>query len=217
MPSESSKPAGKPSDSIPTEFGPFFIFNPAARITRTHTLFVKWAIMCMVGVVCSALYVWISMLVGMPIDKPLALFLFGAFAIAVVGITSASILAAFGTSGIIIGLVLFIVLGVPSSGGTVPLEAQPKIFHWLANFVPLHQVFLGVRAILYFRADYDSGLLHAFWMTVFGLVVGVVLGLGATRLYESVGMSRDQEYVAWRVAPGGQDRSRPGHNRDHES
>jgi len=62
-----------------------------------------------------------------------------------------------------------------------------------------------------FRRDHDKGLRGT------SLHCDATNETGATRLYESVGMSRDQEYVAWRVAPGGQDRSRPGHNRDHES
>ncbi|WP_307828340.1 DUF3533 domain-containing protein [Antrihabitans sp. YC2-6] len=174
----------------PAEFGPWFMFNPSAHVSRFHTLLVKWGIMIVVGIVVSAIYVGISAFLDMPMSRAPALFAFGAYAIAAVGITAVSVMAAFGTAGLLINLVIFIVLGVPSSGGTVPLEGQPPFFGWLANFEPLHQVFVGVRAILYFDARYDSGLLHGFLMTTFGLGFGLVLGVIATRIYDRKGFKR---------------------------
>lgn len=172
------------------EFGPWYVFNRSARVTRFHTMLVKWAISIAMGIVVSGAYVGIAALLDMPMSRAWTLFLYGAFAISAVGITATSILAAFGTAGLIINLILFIILGIPSSGGTVPLQGQPPFFGWLANFEPLHQVFVGVRAILYFDGRYDSGLLHAFWMTMFGLIVGVVVGTVATRIYDRKGFHR---------------------------
>ena len=79
---------------------------------------------------------------------------------------------------------LFIVLGLPSSGGTIPIEAIPKSVAWLADFEPMHQVYLGIRAILYFNADGSAGLNRAIWMTLLGLVIGLVLGGVVTRYYD---------------------------------
>ncbi|MFH5228477.1 DUF3533 domain-containing protein [Antrihabitans spumae] len=179
----------------PAEFGPWYIYNPSVHVSRFHTLVVKWVIMIVVGIVVSGLYLGISTFLDMPVTRPATLFAYGAFAIAAVGITATSIMAAFGTAGLVINLILFIILGVPSSGGTVPLEGQPPFFAWLANFEPLHQVFIGVRAILYYDARYDSGLLHAFWMTVFGLITGLVVGTVATRVYDRKGFHRKADDV----------------------
>ena len=67
-------------------------------------------------------------------------------------------------------------LGLPSSGGTIPLEATPSLYRWLGEFEPMHQIYRGVRAIIFFGASGDAGLIHAVWMTFAGLVIGLVVG-----------------------------------------
>ncbi|WP_156520169.1 DUF3533 domain-containing protein, partial [Rhodococcus sp. EPR-157] len=125
-----------------------------------------------------------------PSPHSFALYLFGVFVIIAVGITALSVMSAFGTAGLLINLVVFIVLALPSSGGTLPLEASPALYGWLAQFEPMHQIFLGTRSILYFNARLDSGLLHAVVMTGVGLLVGLVGGLLFTRLYDRKGFDR---------------------------
>lgn len=174
----------------PTEYGPWYLHFPAAPISRSSTLLIKWAIMFVTANVVSGLFVGIGAALGMPIDHGLALFLYGAFAIIAVGFTALSVLAALGTAGLLVNLILFIVLGLPFSGGTVPIEATPKFIAWLGQFEPMHQVFLGIRAILYFDAHGDAGLLHSAWMTLAGLAIGVVVGLLVTRIYDHKGLIR---------------------------
>ncbi len=174
----------------PTEFGPRVIHRGPTNISRTGTLAVKWLIMCVVAAVVSGLYLWISTSLGMPSPHSFALYLFGVFVIIAVGITALSVMSAFGTAGLLINLVVFIVLALPSSGGTLPLEASPTLYGWLAQFEPMHQIFLGTRSILYFNARLDSGLLHAVVMTGIGLLIGLVGGLLFTRLYDRKGFDR---------------------------
>ena len=95
-----------------------------------------------------------------------------------------------GAAGLLINLIVFIVLALPSSGGTVPLEASPGIYSWLAQFEPMHQIFLGTRAILYFHGRPDAGLLQAVTMTGVGLLIGLALGLVFTRVYDRKGLDR---------------------------
>lgn len=173
----------------PTEFGPRYVHNPAVEISRFRTLLVKWAVMLVLAPLVSGLYLAISSALGMPIPNPLGLWMFGAFAITAVGITALSVLAAFGTAGLLVNLILFIVLGLPSSGATIPIEATPPIYGWLANFEPMHQVYLGVRALLYFTSGGDD-LAHAVLMTLVGLVIGLVLGATVTLLYDRKGFHR---------------------------
>jgi hypothetical protein len=68
------------------------------------------------------------------------------------------------------------------------------VFHWLAWFEPMHQVYLGTRAILYFDVNFSAGLGRALVMTGVGLVIGLVLGAVVTQLYDRKG---------WLRAPGG--------------
>ncbi|TQF74131.1 DUF3533 domain-containing protein [Rhodococcus spelaei] len=174
----------------PTEFGPRYLHNPAVEISRLQTLAVKWGVMLVLAPLVSGLYLWISHLLSMPLPNALGLWLYGMFAIAAVGITAMSVLAAFGTAGMIINLIIFVILGLPSAGGTIPIEATPPFFGWLASFEPMHQVFLGVRALLYFGEGGSRELAHAVMMTAIGLVIGLVLGAVVAALYDRKGFHR---------------------------
>lgn len=175
---------------VPTEYGPWYVHFPPTPISRFHTLLIKWGVMVVTANVVAGVFLLVAKALGMPIDHPLGLFLFSAFAIIAVGVTGLSVLAAVGSAGLLINLILFIILGLPSSGGTVPIEATPKYFGWLASFEPMHQVFLGVRAILYFDASGPAGLTRGVWMAVLGVVIGVVLGAAVTRYYDYKGLRR---------------------------
>ncbi|GAB2515346.1 YhgE/Pip domain-containing protein [Nocardia heshunensis] len=168
----------------PTEFGPWYVHYPATSISRFRTLLLKWGVITGTAPVASAIFMAVGHALGMPIDRPLMLFLYSTFAIIAVGVTALSIVSALGTAGLLINLILFIVLGMPSSGGTIPIEAIPKSVAWLAQFEPMHQVYLGIRAILYFNADGSAGLSRAVWMTLLGLTIGLVLGGTVTRYYD---------------------------------
>lgn len=87
-------------------------------------------------------------------------------------------------------LFIFVILGLPSNGATIPLEAAPSLFGWLAKFEPMHQVFLGARALLYFDGRADAGLSHAVTMTAIGLVIGLLIGGIVTRVYDLRGLRR---------------------------
>ncbi|NNH75611.1 DUF3533 domain-containing protein [Nocardia uniformis] len=175
---------------LPTEWGPWYLHFPRAPISRVSTLLIKWSAVVVMSITVSAALLGIGKVLGMPIDKPLLLFMYGAFVITAVGVTCTSILAAVGTAGLIINLIIFVILGLPSSGGTVPIEATPKYFGWLANFEPMHQVFMGTRSILYFNGSAEAGLSRGVWMSTLGLAIGVVFGLVITHFYDRKGLER---------------------------
>ncbi|MEU7766406.1 ABC transporter permease [Nocardia sp. NPDC049190] len=175
---------------VPTEYGPWYVHYPPTPISRIKTLLIKWGVLIVAANIVSAVFLVVGEVLDMPIDHPLALFLYSALAIIAVGVTGLSMLAAIGSAGLLVNLILFVILGLPSSGGTVPIEATPKYFGWLASFEPMHQVFLGVRSILYFDASSDAGLTRALWMTIFGLAVGLVFGAVITRYYDRKGLHR---------------------------
>ncbi|BAH48388.1 hypothetical membrane protein [Rhodococcus opacus B4] len=91
---------------------------------------------------------------------------------------------------------MFVMLGLPSSGGTIPLEATPSLYRWLGGFEPMHQIYRGVRAIIFFGASGAAGLIHAVWMTFAGLVIGLVVGAVITRFYDRKGLHRRLEAQA---------------------
>jgi hypothetical protein len=79
---------------------------------------------------------------------------------------------------------------LPSAGATVPLQAAPAFFGWLAKFEPMHQVFLGTRALLYLNGRADAGLSQSLELTAVGLVIGLLLGGIVTRIYDRRGYHR---------------------------
>jgi YhgE/Pip-like protein len=175
---------------VPAEFGPVYRFAEQVRISRLQTLLVKWGIMVLLALLTSAAYLAIADWLGMPIELGWQLWAYGALAIAAVGITSTSLLSALGSIGLLVSLLVFVFFGLPSAGATVPLEAVPPLFRWLAEFEPMHQVFLGTRALLYLGGATDAGLSQALWMTSLGLVIGLLLGGIVTHVYDRKGFHR---------------------------
>jgi YhgE/Pip-like protein len=175
---------------VPAEFGPVYRFAEQAKISRFRTLLIKWALMVVLALLTSAAYMLIASRLGMPIPQILPLWLFGAFAIAAVGITSTSLIAVLGSLGLLVSMFVFVILGLPSAGATVPLEATPQLFDWLAKFEPMHHIFLGARALLYLNGQPAAGLSHALTMTTIGLVIGLLLGGIATWIYDRRGYHR---------------------------
>jgi uncharacterized phage infection (PIP) family protein YhgE len=175
---------------VPAEFGPVYRLAEQVKISRFRTLLIKWALMVVLALLTSAVYMVIASRLGMPIQQSLPLWLYGVFTIAAVGITSTSLIAVLGTLGLLVSMFVFVILGLPSAGATVPLEAAPRFFGWLAKFEPMHQVFLGARSLLYFGGQADAGLSQALVMTTVGLVIGLLLGGIVTWIYDRRGYHR---------------------------
>jgi hypothetical protein len=155
-----------------------------------RTLLIKWALVLVLAASTSAVYLGIATWLGVPIPHVWPLFAYGVFAIVAVGVTATSMIAALGSMGPLVNLLLFVILGLPSAGATVPLEATPTFFVWLARFEPMHQVYLGTRALPYFNSHADAGLSRALTMCGIGLAVGLTLGAVLTRIYDRKGYHR---------------------------
>ena len=178
---------------VPAEYGPLYIARETTRMSRVQVLMLKWGITIIMSMIVSALYLWIATALGMPAPRALLLWEYGALAIAAVGITSLAVMSIFGAAGLLVNLVVFIVLGLPSSGGTIPIEATPILFERLSTFEPMHQIYLAVRAILYFDGRLDAGLAHGAAMTLAGLAFGLVAGAAVTWIYDRTGFHRSPD------------------------
>ncbi len=175
---------------MPIEYGPFYQLRQRLAISRWGTLAAKWAIMFLIALIQSALFIGVCTAVGTSLPNAFTLWTFSVLAIFAVGVTSSAMMAVFGNPGLLLNLIFFVILGLPSSGGTVPLEASPKIYEWIAVFEPMHVIYLGVRAIIYFDADFGAGLGRSIIQCVIGLVLGVALGLVGTKFYDHKGWHR---------------------------
>jgi ABC-type multidrug transport system permease subunit len=138
----------------------------------------------MIALLTSAAYLLIAGQLGMPVQNSVTVWLFGVFAILAVGVASTSLIAALGAVGVVVSMFVFVILGIPSAGATVPLQATPAWFEWLAKFEPMHQVFVGTRSLLYLGGSAGSGLSQSVVWTAVGLAVAVLFGAGVTRSYD---------------------------------
>ncbi|MEV6069197.1 DUF3533 domain-containing protein [Nocardia sp. NPDC052001] len=175
---------------VPAEYGPWYRHIAPVAISRWRTLLVKWAMAAVTAPIASGVFLGIAELLDMPIEHAFSLFLYGTLAITAVAVTGLSVLAAFGTAGLLINMIVFVVLGLPSSSGSIPIEATPRYIAFLANFEPMHQIYLAVRSLLFFDGHLSAGLGTGLWMTIFGLLLGVLLGAVATHTYDLRGLYR---------------------------
>ncbi|MEC3916230.1 YhgE/Pip domain-containing protein [Nocardia sp. CDC160] len=167
--------------------------------SKWRILLFKWALAAVVALTMAGVYQLIARWLGMPLTHPLLLYFFSTFASLAIGMTALANLTVVSTLatalraptlinlGMPINMLLFVALGLPSSGGIVPIEAAPRPYGILAAFEPMHQVFLGIRSILYFDARTDAGLTRALVMctagTIFAVIVGILTTLGYDRLH----------------------------------
>lgn len=175
----------------PSELGPWWRMRSAVAISRTQTLLAKMVMSAVLSVV-SASVVVLATAVIIRLDLPhlWQLWVFSVCASAIVGLGVQALLAAFGGLGQIVSMFFFVALAIPSAGATVPLEAVPGFYRWLARFEPMRQISGGVRAIIYFDARADAGLARAWVMLAIGLVISLVLGFGVTHWYDRRGLHR---------------------------
>ena len=129
-------------------------------------------------------------MVGMPLHKPFALWGFTAAMILAVGWVSHAINALLGNPGLVVNLILFIVLGLPSAGGTLPLEAVPEFFRVLGLISPMHQIYLGSRSMLYLGGTWESGVGNALIYAGISVAIAVAIGLIASVWFDRKGWLR---------------------------
>lgn len=174
-----------------TEYGPFHSRRAAAPISRAQTFLVKSAISVVLALVTSAIVMFATItLLGMDAGHLPLLYAFSVCASAAVALGVHAINAVFGGLGQLVSMFVFIVLALPSSGATVPLEALPSFYRFLATFEPMRQLSDGVRSILYFDAQATGALPRSWSMIALGAALAVVGGLLAARFYDRRGLRR---------------------------
>ncbi|BBC32230.1 ABC transporter [Streptomyces graminofaciens] len=173
------------------EIGPWHTRRPTVPITRTQTLLLKMAMTAGITLISASL-VMLACVAMLDMDAshlPL-LWIYSYCAALAVGLGVQAINAAFGGIGQLVSMFVFIVLGLPSSGATVPLQAVPDFYRFLSHFEPMRQLSDGVRAILYFDARGDAGLTRSWIMIALGTVLALLFGFAMTVYYDRKGHQR---------------------------
>ena len=168
-----------------TEIGPVWRQRQPVTISRVQTLISKWALAAPLTLILTGLMLFTAVVIlGMNSPDFLSLWLLCWFAAMVIAIGTIVLFAVLGTLGQLIALLVFVYLALASSGGTVPLEGLGGFFRFIANFEPLRQILVGVRAILYFDGRGDAGLTRAWVASAIGLGLWVGVGLLVTMWYD---------------------------------
>jgi ABC-type multidrug transport system permease subunit len=183
----------------PTEIGPKWTLARPALISRFQTLIAKWAIAAVLTGVLTAIVLLVAAgALGMDAPEPLLLWAYGWFCAAVVAVGTLALFAVLGTPGQLVGLLLFVYLGLASAGGTVPVQALPDAFAAVSHLDPLRQILAGVRSILYLEARADAGLAEGAIATAIGLIFWLCFGAFFVRRYDRAGRDRlDPELLAY--------------------
>ncbi|MFI7006360.1 YhgE/Pip domain-containing protein [Streptomyces sp. NPDC050145] len=178
------------------EIGPWHRRHPTVPINRTQTLLLKMIMTAGLSVLTVALVMVACIpILGMDAPHLPMLALFSYFACLGVGLGVQAINAAFGGIGQIVSMFVFIALALPSSGATIPLQAVPGFYRFLALFEPMRQLSGGVRAILYFDARADAGLARGWIMIAIGIAAALAFGFLMTRYYDRKGLHRMASHV----------------------
>lgn len=174
-----------------SELGPWHTRRPTVPISRTQTLLLKVVMTAVITVLTTTLVMVATIsILGMDAAHIPLLWIYSYCAGLAVGLGVQAINAAFGGIGQLVSMFVFIALGLPSSGATVPLQAVPGFYRFLSLFEPMRQLSDGVRAILFFDARADAGLTRAWTMIAVGTVLALVVGFAMARFYERRGLER---------------------------
>jgi YhgE/Pip-like protein len=178
------------------DLGPIRRRRELVGATRVERLAASNALMLGLSVPMATLSLAGGVAAGMDTPHAFLLWVFSVAVIAATGVGALSLLAAFGTPGMLVVALVFVAMSVPTAGATVPLEALPGFFRVLSEFEPLRQVTGAVRSILYYDAQGDAGLTRGWLMVGFGLASACVFGFGTTRLYDRINRNDFKEEVA---------------------
>ncbi|MFI7294988.1 DUF3533 domain-containing protein [Streptomyces sp. NPDC050121] len=173
------------------EIGPWHTRRPTVPINRTQTLLLKMGMTAGISLLSASLVMLACVAVlGMDASHLPLLWVFSYCATLAVGLGVQAINAAFGGIGQLVSMFVFIVLGLPSSGATVPLQAIPDFYRFLSHFEPMRQLSDGVRAILFFDARGDAGLTRSWIMIAIGAALALLFGFAMTTYYDRKGHRR---------------------------
>ena len=173
------------------DMGPLRLHRPLIRATRVQTLAISSTLMAGLSLLMGTLVMAGAVgIMGMGAAHLPLLWLYSVCAVAVTGIGALTLLAVFGTPGMLVVTLVFIGMAVPTAGATTPIQALPGFYRFLAEFEPLRQITGGIRSLLYYDAQGDAGLTRGWVMLAVGLVAAALFGFGVLGWYDRKGLHR---------------------------
>ncbi|MFJ4785208.1 ABC transporter permease [Streptomyces sp. NPDC088794] len=175
---------------LPLEIGPRRLLRPVVRISRSATFLAKALLGTVMGFAAGAVVAAVG-LSSTGIDTPAQaeLVLFCGAACAATALVTLALFAVFGMPGQVLALLLITLVGIPLSGGAIPVEALPGTLDTLGGLLPARHVADGVRSLMFF--DDDGIRSSRAWAVLAAYAAGaVVVGLGLSHWYDRRGYHR---------------------------
>ncbi|WP_280299169.1 YhgE/Pip domain-containing protein [Nocardia abscessus] len=169
----------------PSELGPKVQRRDYTPLSRRQLLTVKWCVALLAAPLGAGLIQLIATVAfDMPAPAPWQLYLLSTASIAAVNVGALTVFAIFGSLGPLVNMFFFVAMAMTSSAGTLPVEATPPFFRAIATFEPMRPIVTGLRSILYCDSTTPSGLHTASINLAIGGLIGIILGLVTTSLYD---------------------------------
>jgi YhgE/Pip-like protein len=151
--------------------------RPVAATDRS-ILMTKLALTTVMAVIAGALQSWIAIgLLGMHAPNPWRTALAAMLGVLAIALLTLVLLSLFGTVGLLIGVLVTTILGVPSAGGVFPLDMVPDVYRWLGDVLPMRYMTDALRSLIFFDGRGDAGLTTGVWVLV-GYAVGSAIVVG---------------------------------------
>jgi len=151
--------------------------SPVLQASRSSIWWTKLGLTLVMSVLAGILETWMAVgLLDMDASNAFTLGLFAVLGVAATAALTLVFITAFGTAGLILGVLFTTIFGVPSAGGVYPLEMAPPFFRFLSTWLPLRYMTDGTRSLLFFDGRGDAGLTAATWVLVAYLVGAIAAG-----------------------------------------
>lgn len=130
-----------------------------------------------IGGVLSTLFA--TQVLDMPVSNVWTL-----MGLAIVGMLAAggptlAFISMLGTPGILLGLLLTTILGVPSTGGVFPHALMPRFYEWFGSIAPVRYLYDAVRSVVFFDGRGAAGL-STWWVVALWAFAGLIVGYVVT-------------------------------------
>jgi YhgE/Pip-like protein len=153
-----------------------FGFRKMGAASR-HLWLAKLVLVTAMAVLAGLLISWMAVgLLGMDASNEPGLVLFAILGTVAIANVTLLLLTAFGTAGLLLGVLFTTIFGVPSAGGVYPLEMLPGFFRFLATWLPLRYMTDGARSLIYYDGRGAAGLDTAVVVLLAYAVSAVLLG-----------------------------------------
>ncbi len=115
------------------------------RLRRFLPLSLGWAVLT-----SSIIWLILGPLVGAVDGHFLAFVAIGTLAVMAVHVTQLLFTKLLGPFAVLVGMLLFVIFGVPSSGLAMSIHVMPGFFQWLHEVLPLPAAGQALRSVMYF-------------------------------------------------------------------